>query len=170
MALPSVPRVKVRRGRTNRHDRHRRGGSKRTIVGGAFANSQALFGATGVDGIALWGSIGTSAGEDATASEVVGYLGRVRAVGRSTLPQWGSTRFRLAPRTYAPWGCIVSGTCREPSEIKKNTHARTYYRCLWCAGVGALRGPALPCQPTHLRGRVQGSVAPERACSRLSRT
>ena len=32
---------------------------------------------------------------------------RVRVVSRSISPPWGSTRFRVAPRTYAPWGCIV---------------------------------------------------------------
>ena len=31
----------------------------------------------------------------------------VRLVSRSISPQWGSIRFRLALRTYAPWGCIV---------------------------------------------------------------
>ena len=31
----------------------------------------------------------------------------VRVVSRSISPPWGSIRFRLAPRTYAPWGCIV---------------------------------------------------------------
>ena len=32
---------------------------------------------------------------------------RVRVVGRSISPPWRSIRFRLAPCTYAPWGCIV---------------------------------------------------------------
>ena len=31
----------------------------------------------------------------------------VRLASRSIPPQWGSIRFRLAPRTYAPWGCVV---------------------------------------------------------------
>ena len=35
----------------------------------------------------------------------------VRVPSRSILPPWGSIRFRLAPRTYAPWGVrVVSQT------------------------------------------------------------
>ena len=38
-------------------------------------------------------------------------LTTVRAVSRSTSPPWGSIRFRLALRTYAPWGVrVVSQT------------------------------------------------------------
>ena len=31
----------------------------------------------------------------------------VRIVSRSISPRWRSNRLRLAPRTYAPWGCVV---------------------------------------------------------------
>ena len=31
----------------------------------------------------------------------------VRIASRSIRPRWWSIRFRLALRTYAPWGCIV---------------------------------------------------------------
>ena len=41
---------------------------------------------------------------------------------RSTPPRRGSIRFRLALRTYAPWG--VHRTCGQPNEIKKNTHRK----------------------------------------------
>ena len=34
-------------------------------------------------------------------------LSSVRVVSRSIPPPWGPIRFRLAPRTYAPWGLIV---------------------------------------------------------------
>ena len=34
-------------------------------------------------------------------------VGWVRVAGRSISPRWRSIRFRLALRTYAPWGCIV---------------------------------------------------------------
>lgn len=40
-------------------------------------NLAALFGVEGADGIALWGSVGDSRGEDANASHVVDYLNRV---------------------------------------------------------------------------------------------
>jgi hypothetical protein len=42
-------------------------------------NIVGLFGATGHDGIALWGSVGASTGEDQNATEVVQYLDRVWA-------------------------------------------------------------------------------------------
>ena len=42
-------------------------------------NLAALFGVVGIDGIAIWGSIGTSTGEDANATEVAGYLNSVWA-------------------------------------------------------------------------------------------
>ena len=36
-------------------------------------------------------------------------------MSRSTSPRWGSVRFRFAPRTYAPWGCIVRVASRTKS-------------------------------------------------------
>ena len=45
----------------------------------------------------------------------------VRVVSRSISPPWRSCLFRLAPRTYAPWGCIV----RVASLTKKKTHPGT---------------------------------------------
>ena len=43
-------------------------------------NLKGLFGATeGVDGIALWGSVGMGPGEDNNGTEVSAYLGRVWA-------------------------------------------------------------------------------------------
>ena len=41
----------------------------------------------------------------------------VRVAGRSISPPWGSIRFRLALRTYAPCGCIV----RVVSQTKSRT-------------------------------------------------
>ena len=46
---------------------------------------------------------------------------QVRRVGRPIPRQRRSIRFRLALRTYAPWGCIIHRTCGGPNEIKKNT-------------------------------------------------
>jgi hypothetical protein len=43
------------------------------------ANLDGLFGAVGHDGVALWGSVGSSKGEDGNASEVVSYLNSVWA-------------------------------------------------------------------------------------------
>ena len=40
---------------------------------------------------------------------------RVRAASRSIPPPWGSIRFRVAPRTYASWGCIVRVVTRTKS-------------------------------------------------------
>ena len=42
-------------------------------------NLAALFSVVGIDGIAIWGSIGTYTGEDANATEVADYLDRVWA-------------------------------------------------------------------------------------------
>ena len=46
----------------------------------------------------------------------------VRATRRSISPRRRSIRLCLAPRTHAPWGCIVRV---EPNEIKMNTHRKT---------------------------------------------
>ena len=47
--------------------------------------------------------------------------GDVRVASRSISPPWGSIRFRLAPRTYAPWGCIVRVVGQTKSR-KSSTH------------------------------------------------
>ena len=41
---------------------------------------------------------------------------------RPITAQWRGTRFRLAPRTYAPCG-MTHRTCGGPNEIKDHTHA-----------------------------------------------
>ena len=55
--------------------------------------------------------IATSMSNVAVSHHAVGNSDKVRAVSRSISPPWGSIRFRLALRTYAPWGVrVVSQT------------------------------------------------------------
>ena len=44
--------------------------------------------------------------DDFTAPWQAGWV-NPRVASRSISPGWGLIRFRSAPRTYAPWGCIV---------------------------------------------------------------
>ena len=44
---------------------------------------------------------------DLDVSSVAEVMVKVRVQSRSIPPPWRSIRFRLALRTYAPWGCIV---------------------------------------------------------------
>ena len=44
---------------------------------------------------------------DVMGPPVIFTLAEVRVLSRSTSPQWGSIRVRLALRTYAPWGVRV---------------------------------------------------------------
>ena len=54
---------------------------------------------------------------DASGSTVAKGSGKsgVRVASRSIPPPWGSIQFRLALRTYAPWGCIVRVVSRTES-------------------------------------------------------
>ena len=72
---------------------------------------------------------GVFAGQDTAAGDIFRseeeWQHRVRVVGRSISPRWGSTRLRLALCTYdaPPWGCIVRVVPgRLTNEIKNNTH------------------------------------------------
>ena len=70
----------------------------------------------------------------------------VRIVRRSIPPQWGSIRFRLAPRTYdaRPMWALSTRGARPPNDIKKNTHPKI------------VTGTALFCKQAHGR-RTLGS-------------
>ena len=53
------------------------------------------------------------------------------AARRSIAPRWGSIRCRLAPRTYAPWGCIarvVSRTKSRKRPARGNVTALFYFQ------------------------------------------
>ena len=93
---------------------------------------------------------------DMTIAGVDLTIDKVRVASRSISPPWGPIRFRPAPRTYAPWGCIV----RVVSKTKSGKYHPKYFISLFreqgTGGVSNLRFG-----PTGTRWQQSGDVIPE---------
>ena len=76
-------------------------------------------------------------------SDVLGF--EVRTAGRSISPPWRPIRIRRAPRTYAPWGCIVRVVSQTKSRKRPTRNVLPPFLF-----IRPRRGPAGP-RPTRCR-------------------